>query len=585
MKLLNVSTLFVLSIIYLSSCNEKINKKLSENAGGTFSMCIAEAPSSFVPRNVTDVHSQMVLNQVFEGLVTFNPEDMKVRPQIASSWKVSQDLLTYTFQIRKDIYFHPSDEFSLEERKLTLDDILFSFEKIAQKDAKGNPSAAYTSFFKGLIKGLDEYHEGKQKNISGIQMDKSKNTFSITLTHADGNFLSKLSNINASICSKKMCSLGREDRMIGTGPFCYKGIENGIIPKIVLVKNEDYYLTDKKGEALPYLNQVVFYIENKKLNELEMFENGEIVFISSLPTSRISAMLEGRLKDFNGAPPLFILRNNPLLATNYYFFNMKDKRFSNKKVRQAFNYAINKNKITQDVLKGQAYEDGIFGIVPPLSSYFRKYDFSALKNAAYQYNPVLAKKLLAEAGYPNGSGFGTVDLRINIGDLNSSVAEEIAKQIYTELGIQVNIDASSFDQKNEDANFLKGDLFRIAWFADYISPESFLTNFYGKIVPSSLNEPSMINQSRYQNPTFDNLFEKAKNEENFTEQLIWYNKAEIELMKDPPFIPLWYNGDFQIVYSKVRNFHENPLNYIYLKEVYLKEWSKSEYEEFMKKNQ
>lgn len=571
------SLLFLLLVFV--SCQE--DKKVFEHAGGTFKMCLNDFPSTNIPREVMDVHSAIVIYQVMEGLVSFNPEDTKVQPQIAESWKISKDNLVYEFKIRPNVLFHACDILSSEsERTLTVDDIVHSFELACKKDKKGDQTPAYATIFKGTIKGVDDFHTGKSKKIAGLKAQDNK--LIIELEQPDANFLNKLAVLNAFIGSKKVYEEGGEDLMIGTGPFVYKGLDKGEQAKITLVKNEDYYMTDKDGNALPYLDGLEFIVENKKLEELEMFENGETHFIAALPTSRISAMLEGRIKDFNSVPPVLILRNNPLLATNYYFFNMLDKRFKDVRVRQAFNYAINRNEITQNVLRGQAYENGIYGIVPPISSSFRGYDFTGVKAVSYDYDPEKARQLLAEAGFPGGANFGSVDLVINLGDFNSAVAEEIAEQLSQNLGINVNIDASSFEQKNNDASNAKGHLFRSAWFADYVSPETFLLNFYGKIVPKSVKDPSVINQSRYINPKFDELFDKAKQSHNLKESMRLFSEAEKELMKDPPLIALWYNGDIQLLYSKVRNFHDNPLNYFVFKEVYFKDWTKAEYENRVK---
>jgi ABC-type transport system substrate-binding protein len=573
----------ILTTVILYSCGSGQNKQNFEHAGGVFKMCLSDTPTNFIPRDVTDVHSATLMYQVMEGLVSFNPEDLKIQAQIAKSWKISKDNLTYTFEIRNNVLFHKSKTLSgKNERLLSLEDVINSFEIACKKDKNGNPSAAYTSFFQGTIKGVDAFHEGKAKNISGLSF--KENTLTIKLSQADANFLNKLANVNASISSKKAFDAGEESLMIGTGPFVFSGIKEVEEQKTILLeKNEDYYLSDSKGNSLPYLDALELIIESKKLEELAMFEKGETHFITTLPTSRISSMLEGKMKDFNAVPPVLILRNNPLLATNYYFFNMNDKRFQDVKVRQAFNYAVNRNKLTQFVLKGQAYENGVYGIVPPLSAYFRGYDFKSLKEVSYDYDPAKAKQLLKEAGYPEGAGFGSVDLRVNIGDIHSAVAEDFSSQIKQVLGINVNIDASSFEQKNRDASNGKGHMFRSAWFADYVSPESFLMNFYGKNVPESIKEPSVTNQSRYKNAKFDELFESAKKVSKINDRLTLFAEAEKELMKDPPIIVLWYNGDIQLVYSKVRNFHENPLNYFIFREVYFKDWTKTEYENRAKK--
>ncbi|MDH4472406.1 MAG: peptide ABC transporter substrate-binding protein [Fluviicola sp.] len=563
-------------LLLFISCSESSDRKQFEHAGGCLKMSIDNEPKTFTAREVTDVYSATVLSQIVECLVSFNPDDLSIRAQLAKSWNVSPDGLSYTFTLRDDVLFHEHEVFSSkEERKMTAKDVVFTFEKACLPNEKGSPSVAYLSILGEQLKGAEAFYKHRATSISGIKTNG--NEITLTLKSPDANFISKLASINVGIVSEKVVTANKEADLIGTGPFVYNEYTKGEPASIILLKNQDYYLTDKKGNALPYLDSVIFIADNRKLEQLELFEKGETHIINTLPTSRITQMLEGRIKDFNSKPPLMLLNNNALMATNYYFFNMTDPRFKDVRVRQAFNYAINRNKITQYVLRGQAYEDGIFGIVPPLSSSFKGYDFKAIKAVGYNYDPEKAKQLLAEAGYPGGKGFGSVNLRVNIGDIHSAVAEEISEEIFQTLGINVNIDGSTFEQKDEDARYARGDLFRTAWFADYVSPETFLSNFYGKTVPDSKDEPSGLNQARYKNPMFDELFEKARAAGSQKERYRLYNEAEKVLMQDPPIIVLWYSGDIQLVYSRVRNLHNNPMGLLDLKEVYLHDWTKEEY--------
>jgi ABC-type transport system substrate-binding protein len=563
-------------LLLFISCSESSDRKQFEHAGGCLKMSIDNEPKTFTAREVTDVYSATVLSQIVECLVSFNPDDLSIRAQLAKSWKVSPDGLSYTFTLRDDVLFHEHEVFSSnEDRKMTAKDVVFTFEKACLPNDKGSPSVAYLSIFGEQLKGAEAFYKRRAKSISGIK--SNGNEITLTLESPDANFISKLASINVGIVSEKVVAANKEADLIGTGPFVYNEYTKGEPASIILLKNQDYYLTDKKGNALPYLDSVIFIADNRKLEQLELFEKGETHIINTLPTSRITQMLEGRIKDFNSKPPLMLLNNNALMATNYYFFNMTDLRFKDVRVRQAFNYAINRNQITQYVLRGQAHEDGVFGIVPPLSSSFKGYDFKAIKSVGYDYDPEKARKLLAEAGYPGGKGFGSVNLRVNIGDIHSAVAEEISDQIFQTLGINVNIDGSTFEQKDEDARYARGDLFRTAWFADYVSPETFLSNFYGKTVPDSKDEPSGLNQARYKNPMFDELFEKARAAGSQKERYRLYNEAEKVLMQDPPIIVLWYSGDIQLVYSRVRNLQNNPMGLLDLKEVYLHDWTKEEY--------
>jgi len=576
---MNRILLFSLLLLIISSCSEPETKQF-EYAGGKITMALDNEPSTYIPRKVMDYYSATVLSQITEGLVGMDNKTTKIVPRLAASWTKSDDGKVYTFTLRDGVKFHPHDAFkSDEERILTADDVLKSFELGCLPDEKGMECATYSMVCKSVVEGADKFFQKKSKKISGISANGNKITFK--LTHSDHNFLYKLANVNSAIVSKKIVESGNETDVIGTGPFMYsKYSKSGNDQSsLVLIKNQDYYLKDKEGNALPYLDSLEFIFQSRKLEQLDMFESGKIDLILGLPTSRITRMLEGRIEDFNSKPPKLILANNPLLETNYYFFNLKDERFKDSKVRKAFNYAVDKQVIGRDILRNQYYDIGDYGMTPPISKALKGYDFKSIKEAGYSYDPVKARQLLAEAGYPNGGGFGSVELRYNINDIHSAVADEFAKQIYKVLNINVNIDGSSFEQLVEDGETGNGDIFRLGWSADYPSPESFLFNFYGKNVPSDPNEPSRVNKARYKNPVFDEYFERAVDTKKKSDQLKFFSKAELALLQDPPFIPLWYTGDIGITNSYIRNFHFNALNYMDFTYVYIKEWTEKEYQE------
>lgn len=553
-----------------------------EYQGGTIRMCLENEPMTYLSYEISDYYSATVFGQVLEGLVQIDPATLKVKGQIASSWTISDDGTTYLFDIRKDVYFHSNEVFSSDkERILTTGDIIATFEMICSPTKTGTATVAYNHLLKDVIAGVEEFFDGTEKTISGIAEKDGK--LEITLKQRDDNFLYKLSQIQLSIQSKKVIEADLVSKAIGTGPFIFTSYQSGEVPIIQLAKNEDYYEQDEQGNQLPYLDSIKFIIQNRKLEQLDLFENKSIDLILALPTSKITKMVEGRLSDFNSTPPKLVLDKNALLQTHYYLFNMDDPRFQDPKVRQAFNYAINREKIGRDILKNQYDELGFFGIVPPISHTFRGYDFDIVKSSGYEYNPEKARKLLAEAGYPNGAGFGSINLRFNIGDINSAVADEFAQQVFQVLGINVNIDGSNFEQLNADAISGNGDIFKTSWVADYPNPENFLDNFHSANKPDSITNEMGMNFSKYNNPIFDNLLETAKKETNIGKKMKLYSKAEAELMKNPPIIPLWYSGDLQIIHSYVRNLHFNSLSLFYFKKVYLKEWTPEEYQKEISK--
>lgn len=569
-------TLVLVLFALFTSCS-KTDKKEYEYSGGSITMALEYEMATNVPRNVLDYYSAKVLSQITEGLVGFNTENLKIEPRLAKSWTKSDNGLEYTFTLRNDVYFHPHDIFSgLEDRKMTADDVVKTFEMACTKKPDGSAPNSYSAIFKDLLKGADDFYEGKAEKISGIKV--SGQNITLELVHEDQNFLNKMTQVTVSIVSKKIIEAGLENEaVIGTGPFIYTTYKSGEQPELILLKNSDYYEVDEEGNALPYLDSVVFIFQSRKLEQLDMFEEGKLDLIVELPTSRITRMLEGRIEDFNSKPPVLVLSNNPLLISHFYYFNMQDERFKDPLVRKAFNYAVDKESIGRDIIRGQYNDLGEYGIVPPIPKALRGYDFKGIKTEGYTYDPEKAKKLLAQAGYPNGEGFGSVELRYNISDTHSAVADEFAKQIFKVLGINVNIDGSSFEQLTEDRANGNGDIFRSGWSADYASPETFLINFYGKFVPQDPNEPSPINDSRYKNPLFDQFYEQAQNSVKLSDQMRMFSKAEMELMKDPPIIPLWYAGDIAITQSYVRNFHFNALNHFEFKKVYIKKWTAEEY--------
>lgn len=561
----------------LFSCGSNDNKEF-DHAGGAIKVAIDHEPSTFITRSASDYYSAIVLSQVTEGLVGIDPKTLKIVPKIAESWKVSPDGKTYTFTLRDDIYFHPHELLSSkEDRRLKTEDVIATFESGCKRSAQGVSYPLYSYVFEDNVLGAKEFYEGQAKNISGLSA--KGNTLTFQLTQEDHNFLYKLANVSANILPKKLIDAKEEASAVGTGPFIFHDYIQGEVPKLVLLKNEDYYLKDEDGNALPYLDSLVFIFQHMKYEQLDMFESKQTDLIIGLPTSRITEMLEGRLEDFNSKPPVFELANNPLLETHFYFFNMEDPRFQDPRVRQAFNYAFNKQIIGREILRNQYYDLGdSTGITPPIGKVMKGYDFDLVKKSGYSYNPEKARKLLAEAGYPNGKGFGSVNLRYNIDDIHSSIADEFAQQIFMVLNINVNIDGSTFSQLIEDEEMGRGDIFRLAWSADYPSPESFLMNFYGRSVPAVEGERSPINKARYKNEKFDKLFEQARKANKISEQMELFSKAEAELMKNPPIIPLWYAGDIQIMYSHVRNFHFNAMNLLDFTKVYKKPWTAEEFQ-------
>lgn len=538
--------------------------------GGVFKMPIN---SYFAPVRVCEVQkleTAQVYDQILEGLVKYNPQTLEVEKSLASDWKVSEDGLSYTFTLRDNVKFHDNACFEGGKgRALTTDDVIYSFETIYTN----NPENRAYFTFKNTIVGGDDFYNGKAESISGIIAEGNQITFK--LVEPSTIFLQKMAAVFAVIIPKEADQL-ETFVPVGTGPFIYSEKNSGS-EKVTLYKNPDYYRTDDKGNQLPYLDSVQFIYFEDGNQSMDLFWEGNITYVPGVPVSKISQVLEEKIGDFESKPPKYVLISEPQLSTTYLEFNMNNKTLKNKKVRKAINAAINRQKLVEKIMKNQAYEIGKFGITPPLPKVFKGYDFEGIEDVSYQYNPELAKKLLAEAGYPDGKGFPNLTFQFRLGDDHYLIASEIQSQLRSVLNINVEIEAIEFNDLIENQGHGRADIFRSTWFGDYPSPESWLLNAYGKIVPSDPSLPSYINSSRFQNAQYDKLFEEALKAKTQEESYKAFAEAEKVLMDEAPFVILWYGEDMMLLQSNVRELKTNGMRYLDLRNVYFKERTAEEY--------
>lgn len=559
--------LWIILLLAFGSCNmEAERKNVVTSSESTFRMITDHPPQTYLLREVKDYYTSSVLNQISEGLTRLDPKTLQPIGALAERWELSKDGLTYTFFLRDNVLFHDHSCFKNGKgRKFNATDVKFTFELVCSKNDQGKESHGYSSILKESLKGAEDFFEGRTTAISGIEI-LDERTIKMTTKQIDQNFPAKLSLSNFRIVAKEIVECGKEADLIGTGPFKYGYESQDGKPHLALLKNENYYLKDDNGIQLPYLDSVIIYFENNQLEQLDLFEKGIVHFIQDIPPSRITHVLEDRIQDFSGETPLMKLSNDPLLSTQYYALNTQSNAFKDKRVRQALNYAVNKDRILNKVLKSSP-QSGIYGIVPPLPKLLPGYDFQAVKEVGYQYNPEKARELLKEAGYPGGKGFPTLTLKFNTGTIHSAVADEFRKQIANELGININLEGMSFEERLIDETTGKGDIFRTAWYGDYIGAESFLMNFYGKLVPQDKNVPSTVNATRFQNDAFDSFFEKAQMEYNEKERNRLFSEAEKILLEEAPLIVMWYNEQFILQYTKVKNLETNSILYLDLTRV------------------
>lgn len=566
MKFFNIGSWIFAFFLVLTSCNTKDSgnpDNRPSGSGGSIRIAEVTAPKSIFPQSLTTLVEGLIVTQIHEGLVRLNPKTLEPIPGLAEKWDISEDGKTITFYLRKGARFQKCELFKDGKApEITSKDVKFTFELLCTEREK---NMHYATVCKDRIVGAEEFYEanlkGEKSSISGFKIIDDY-TFSITLKNASYIFLQILANPVASIISETAYKVQKDDLKCGAGPYIYDS-KSSTATHYVLLRNADYYAKDEKGFSVPYLDSVIIDVYPSTEEALNQFKAGKCDFIGSLPSTSIKQIVEENIKEFEKNPPSFILERDAEMISQYYLFNLNKAPLNNVKVRQAISYAIDREKITDKVLRGQAFGPAIYGITPPTFSSYKIKEITG-----YDLDVEKAKKLLAEAGYPGGIGFPELSIIINSeSSRNQSVAVEIQKQLKDNLNINVTFEALPNPEKYNLQYKWKGDIFRDGWVADYPSPESFLSIFYSQVIPSDPEKLSYPNSQRYINKEYDAFYEKGRDAIVKDTANYYFKKAEQTLMNDAPVLALWYESNYRLISSKLKGLVMNPLRYFDLTKV------------------
>ncbi|HNV69044.1 MAG TPA: ABC transporter substrate-binding protein [Candidatus Ozemobacteraceae bacterium] len=497
--------------------------------GGVFRRAFASTGLSLDPREVADSFSHEVCRQMYDGLVEFDQE-ARVSPVIAESWQVSADRLTYTFKLRRDVKFHQvcgeNDASTLNAgRVCTAEDVDYTFHRLLDPAMKSQRGQEFL-----VIRGATDYATGKASRIDGIKVLAS-DSLSMTLEKPFSPFLQLLALSNAFIVP---ADEARRDNPklgalpVGSGPFRYAGWKG---ETLILKANPDYF------RGRPYLDTLEFPIIRDEKERFAAFKRGELL-INDVPDPEYK-----NVKTDPSWAPHF--QETSRWGTYYIGFNVGKPPFDNPKVRQAINYAIDRETIVNLILNGRArvakgvLPPGILGYNPNLKG--------------YSYDLPRAKKLLAEAGYPDGKGFPEISLQYNRDPAHVRSSEFILANL-RDLGITCTLKEVEFTEhlrsvENGDVGF-----FRMGWTVDYPDPDNFLFTLF-----HSSNFGAKGNFTRYANPRLDELLEKARFELDARDRIPIYHQAEQMVVDDAPWVFVYHYTTHVIAQPQVRGLRITPL--------------------------
>jgi peptide/nickel transport system substrate-binding protein len=474
--------------------------------GGSMVVTYKDDVSTLDPAIGYDWQNWSMIKSLFDGLMDYKPGTTDLVPDLAESYEVAPDGLSYTFKLRPGVKFHNG-------RELTADDVKWSIERAVRPETQ-SPGQGFFN----MIAGFADVTSGKAKELSGIEV-VDPHTVRVRLSRPDATFLHVMAlNFGFAVPKEEVEKYGQDFGKHPVGTGAYKMTEWTLGQRVVFERNPDYY---KQG--LPKLDKITFEVGQEPLVALLRLERGEVDILGDpIPPAKFLEVINDPTLKKN------VVKGGQL-HTGYVTMNVRMKPFDNRLVREAVNHAINKDRIIK-IINGRAVPAN-----QPLPPAMPGYD-PAYKG--YAYDPAKAKALLAEAGLANG--FDTVLYAMNT-DPNPRIAQAIQQDL-AEVGIraevkalaQANVIAAGGDEKGAPMVWSGG----MAWIADFPDP----SDFYGPILGCNGAVPGGWNWSWYCNRELDKkaaaadaITDPAKVEE----RLKAWRGIFLSIMDDAPWAPVF----------------------------------------------
>jgi ABC-type transport system substrate-binding protein len=522
-RALSILTILLALGLVLIGCGPG-NVSQQENAGkkNVFRYPIVTNPTTLDPALVEDGDTIDLIQQVFEGLVGWDTHNQVV-PVLAEKWEISSDGKTYTFHLKHGVKFHNG-------RELEAADFKYSIERCCDPATKSSTASEYLDD----IVGTADMLAGKTKSLPSIRV-LDKYTLQITIYKPRRYFLAKLTYPTAYVVAKEAAGQGpitSISQMVGTGPFKIASFDPNQL--VTLTANPDYH--DGKVAIDGIERPVVVDAATR----LSMFKGGAVDLTPVAPEDLPGILADPTLK------PQIKYYDRP--GIYYIGFNVKSyKPFNDKRVRQAFAMAIDREKICSQILNGV---DKIANtILPP--EVFGHQDIPY----RFPFDTTKAKALLAAAGYPDGKGLPPLEFDYRTGQTNVRlVAESIIGQLETNLGVHVEPREEEWTAYLAEHDQFKHPMFHMRWMADYLDPQDFLSLM--------LTTNGAENKTYYSNPQVDALCAAADQIQDQPKAAKLYNQAEDLILDDVAWIPVYYETDAELVSPRVKGMRDSCFGHL-----------------------
>ncbi|MDH2923843.1 dipeptide transport system substrate-binding protein [Nicoletella semolina] len=492
--------------------------------------CIATPPARLSPAITNDANDfNASSQQIYNRLLEFKAGKIEVEPSLAERWEVSEDGLTYTFYLRKNVQFHKNKQFT-PTRSLNADDVVFSFQRQADKNHPYHDVSGATYFYFNWL-NLPKIFKSIQK------IDDY--TVKITLNQPNSPFISLVAMDFLSIYSKEyadqLLAKGTPELLdqqpIGTGPFIFQTYQTD--HAVRYIANSHYW----KGKA--EIERLIFSITPDASTRYAKLKAGECDIIDFPNIADIAKMKQD---------PAINLLEREGLNLAYLGLNTKKAILNNPKVRQALHHATDKKTIvnavyqTSGTIANNPFPAAVLGYHPTLPQ--------------YEFNLEKAKALLAEAGYPDG--FETeiwVQPVVRPSNPNPRRTAEIIQADWAKIGVKAKLvthEWADFNKRTREGEFSAGTY---GWTSRNGDPDNFLFPLLSK------NNIPGTNYSRWTNEDFEQLLSSAVQEKDPKQRAKQYQQALEIFQQHTPIIPLAHAINYVPLSKRVQGFVQNPFGY------------------------
>ena len=527
-----------ITLIFLIGCSENISPVDSGLEQQIYHHGNGSEPQGIDPHIVTGVPEHHILISLCEGLTIPNPNPTGSDgyiPGTAESWSISDDGKEYIFKLNKNAKWSNGDP-------VTADDFVWSWKRILTASL----GSQYPDMLYYLV-GAYEYHNGQIDNFDEVGVKAlDTHTLKVNLKNPTPFFIGLLSHYSTWPVHKETVlkhgdiddrngEWTRPGNFVCNGPFQLKTWE--LNNKIVVEKNPHYY-----DASMVRLNEIHYYPVSNVMTEDRMFRAGQLHLTSSMPTQKCPIYIEEKNPN---------LKIDPYMGTYFYRINTENETLSDVRVRKALAYSIDRQLLVDKVT--QCGQIPAYSFTPPGSNGYQP-------STEIPYDPVLAKQLLAEAGYSSDNPFPKLEILFNTNEGHRKVALAIQQMWQNELGIEVEL--VNQDWKVYLSREMVGDfqISRAGWIGDYEDPNTFL----------DLMRPNRgNNKTGWENMDFDALVEEANTINDQEKRYELLNEAEKILIDNMPIIPLYTYVRVYQLSSDVKGFNPHILDHHHPKFIYL----------------